>query len=99
MDTLNLFATNIFADGLTGLKDTAMNDWITPLFIVGVAVFAIIFIKDRKWMQLIGFVGIAAIVGGLVFGGDSLFGSDGNLSGVAEDYGGKIQVVDTIDGQ
>lgn len=71
--------------GLTDLKDTILDEWLGPLFIVGVAAFALVFIKDRAWMKLIGFVGIAAVVGVLVFAGDSLFGNeDSGLTGVAK---------------
>lgn len=72
------------AGGLSELWNTVLKDWIGPVFFAAVAVFAIVFIKDRAWMKLIGFVGIAAIVGVLVFAGEDLFGSDGSLKSVAE---------------
>lgn len=76
--------------GLSGLQDTIISDWLGPVFIVAVAAFAIVFIKDRAWMKLIGFVGIAAIVGVLIFAGEAFFGEDGSLKGVAETAGKDI---------
>lgn len=76
--------------GLGNLQDTIINDWLGPIFIVGVAAFALIFIKDRAWMKLLGFVGIAAIVGVLIFAGDAFFGENGTLTGVAEETGQEI---------
>lgn len=81
----------IYAAGLSELGNNLINNWIGPVFIVAVAAFAIIFIKDRAWMKLIGFVGIAAIVGVLVFAGGDLFGKDKGLQKVAKDQAGQIQ--------
>lgn len=67
----------ILAAGIKGIQESIIGDWIGPIFIIAVAAFAIVFIKDRAWMKLIGFVGIAAVVGVLVFGGDALFGGSG----------------------
>lgn len=83
--TANDMVLNFAAAGLSGLQTTLLNNWIKPVFIVAVAVFAVIFIKDRAWMKLIGFVGIAAIVGVLVFQGDAMFGKEGNLTKTAKD--------------
>lgn len=69
--------------GLQGLWTQALTNWIGPIFIAAVAVFAIVFIKDRAWMKLIGFVGIAAVVGVLVWSGTAFFGSTGSLTTVA----------------
>lgn len=80
--------------GLKSVTDEALQNWIRPVFLVGVAVVAIIFIKDRAWMKLISFLGIAAIVGTIVFFGDSLFGSGGSLSGVGKRVGQSVNVVD-----
>ena len=75
----------VFAEGgLQDLQDTIINNWLGPVFIVAVAAFAIVFIKDRAWMKLLGFVGIAAIVGVLIFAGDAFFGDEGSLKGTAE---------------
>lgn len=80
----------ILASGLGGLKDTIINNWLGPIFILGVAAFALVFIKDRAWMKLIGFVGIAAVVGVLIFAGDSFFGDGGTFTGVAKDAGKQV---------
>lgn len=76
--------------GLGDLSENIISNWLGPIFLVAVAAFAIIFIKDRAWMKLIGFVGIAAIVGVLIFAGDTFFGENGSLKGVAEDAGKSI---------
>lgn len=93
MELLNSLV-EIQAAGLTDLWNTVLKNWVTPLFIAAVAVFAIMFIKDRAWMKLIGFVGIAAVVGVLVFAGGELFGSkDSGLTKVAKDAANQINTV------
>lgn len=77
--------------GLGDLANKIIDDWIGPVFIVAVAAFALIFIKDRAWMKLIGFVGIAAIVGVLIFLGDNFFGESGSLTGVADNAARQIK--------
>jgi hypothetical protein len=77
--------------GLQELQDYIINSWLGPVFIIGIAAFALIFIKDRAWMKLISFVGIAAVVGVLVFGGSALFGKDGSLQDVAEGTASKVK--------
>lgn len=84
MDINLLLAVLAPAAGLVDLWNNVLSNWITPLFFAAVAVFAIIFIKDRAWMKLIGFVGIAAIVGVLIFAGPALFGNQGALKKTAE---------------
>ena len=73
----------------TGLRD----NWLGPLFLGAVAIFAIMFIKDRAWTKLIAFVGIAAIVGVLIFAGAQLFGPNGSLTKVAGDVAGQINMI------
>lgn len=93
MDFLN-YAVEIHAAGISGLWDTILTNWITPIYLAAVAVFAIIFLKDRAWMKLIGFVGIAAVVGVLVFAGKSLFGGkDASLTKVATDAAQEINTI------
>lgn len=88
---INLLLTVLApAAGLQDLWNTVLNNWLTPLFFAAVAVFAIIFIKDRAWMKLIGFVGIAAIVGVLIFAGPAIFGKNGNLTKVAQNASKQI---------
>ena len=76
--------------GLGELSQNIIDNWIGPIFLVAIAAFAIVFIKDRAWMKLIGFVGIAAIVGVLIFAGDTFFGENGSLQGGAKDAGKSI---------
>lgn len=84
----------IVMQGLSGLWSTVLQNWITPLYIAAVAVFAIVFIKDRAWMKLISFVGIAAVVGVLVLAGAEIFGNkDSGLTGVAKNQAGQINSI------
>lgn len=61
--------------GLRGIWSDIRDNWVQPLFVAAVAVFALVFVKDRAWTKLIAFVGIAAVVGVLIFAGEDLFGS------------------------
>lgn len=73
--------------GLETLYNDIISNWLGPLFFIAVAAFALMFIKDRAWMKLIGFVGIAAVVGVLIFAGGDLFGKDKGFTKVAKDAG------------
>lgn len=90
MDLFTFMTVVLGGNGLSELQGTIIDNWLGPVFIVGVAAFALIFIKDRAWMKLIGFVGIAAIVGVLIFAGDALFGKGGNVTGEAQKIGEQI---------
>lgn len=91
MEILNFANEHILNAGLTDLWNTVLKNWITPLYIAMLAVFAIMFLKDRSWTKLIGFVGIAAVVGVLVFAGGDIFASkDKGLTKVAKDATGKV---------
>lgn len=78
-----ILATVIPAAGLSELWQTILQGWVGPIFLAGIAVFAIVFLKDRAWMKLISFVGIAAIVAVLIYAGPTLFGQGGTFSSVA----------------
>lgn len=93
-----MFDSLYLAAGLSTLWTNIQNNWLGPIFLAAVAVFAIMFIKDRAWMKLIAFVGIAAIVGVLVYAGDSLFGKNGNLKNVAQKAAKDINSVQVYDG-
>jgi hypothetical protein len=93
MDILNNLIA-IQGAGIADLWNNVLLNWITPLYLAAVAIFAIIFLKDRAWMKLIGFVGIAAVVGVLVFGGKALFGSTSSgLTGVATGAANSINTI------
>lgn len=79
-----LLATVIPAAGLSELWKSLLSGWVTPIFLAAVAIFAIFFIKDRRWTALISFIGIAAIVAVLIFAGPALFGDNGALTTVGE---------------
>lgn len=91
----SLALVDLQAAGLSELWTKVLKNWITPLYIAAVAVFAIIFLKDRAWMKLIGFVGIAAVVGVLVFAGSEIFGGkNSGLTKVAKNAAKDINAVD-----
>lgn len=97
---IQLFTDNYVAFMGAGLSEfwaNVLTNWITPIFFAAVAVFAIMFLKDRAWMKLIAFVGIAAVVGVLIFAAPSLFGSSGSLKGVAENAAKTINTVTIVD--
>ncbi len=81
----------IFASGLQTLWNNVLSGWIGPIFFAAVAIFAIIFIKDQAWRKLIGFIGIAAIVGVLIFAGPALFGQNSGLTQVAQDVASDVK--------
>lgn len=76
--------------GLNGLWSNILKNWLLPIYLAAIAVFAFVFIKNQAWMKLIGFVGIAAVVGVLVFAGATFFGPNGSLTGVAKDAAGEV---------
>ena len=86
-DLLNNGLTLIMASGLNGLANSLIKNWIGPVFLVIVAVVAFSFVKSQSWTKLIAFVGIAAIVGALIFFGSDLFGQDGVISGMFTNAG------------
>lgn len=100
MDILNVISADnveVLNAGIGGLWTDVLKNWVTPLYVAAVAIFAIVFLKDRAWMKLIGFVGIAAVVGVLVFAGSDLFGSkDKGLTKVAKNAAGKINTIDGV---
>lgn len=98
MEFLN---TMVFDLGLANLWDMILKNWLTYIYVGAVAFFAVVFLKDRAWMKLIGFFGIAAVVGILIFGGKALFagdGSGGTLTNIGKDAVGKINTIDTVTG-
>jgi hypothetical protein len=66
--------------GLNGLWGSILKNWISPVFLAIVAVSAFTFIRGQQWTKLLAFLGIAAVVGALIFFGSDLFGQDGILS-------------------
>ena len=67
--------------GLGDMQKDIIKGWIGPVFILIVAVVAILFVKEREFRKLAAFLGIAAIVGIIIFAGDQLFGDKGKISG------------------
>lgn len=99
VNLLTVATTEMYAAGLVEFWKGILANWITPIYIAMVAVFALFFIKDRAWMKLIGFVGIAAVVGVLVFAGGDLFGGKNKgLTKTATKLAGDINTVDTTSG-
>lgn len=86
----------IASSGLSGVTSTLLQSWVQPVFLLAIAAMAIIFIKDRAWMKLLGFLGIAAVVAIPVFFGDSIFGQGGQLSGVGKNLAEQVNTVDAV---
>ena len=79
---------------LGGLVDTAISDWIGPLFVGIIAVVAVILLWKRQLAAFITFAAVAVLGGLFIFFGDDLFGQNGNLSGAGRDVAEKINTVD-----
>lgn len=93
--TMNNQLVEMPGSGLTELWNNVLRSWITPLYVAFVAAIALLFLKDRAWMKLIGFVGIAAVVGVLVFAGGDLFGGkDKGLTKVGVNAAKDINIID-----
>lgn len=83
----------VLAAGLSGLWDSIRTNWLAPIFLAAVAIFSVIFLKNRQWTALISFVGIAIVVAVLIFAGSSLFGDGSGTKGlgsVAEKAGTQL---------
>lgn len=91
MEIINDLVTIEMNGGLTGLWNNIRDGWLLPIYLCAIAVFAFVFIKNQAWMKLIGFIGIAAVVGILVFAGASFFGPNGSLTGVAKDAASEVR--------
>ena len=83
----------IFNAGIGDLTRTLRDNWIGPVFIIIVAAISITFLIRRQIRELLIFVGIAALVGALIFFGDNLFGQNGSLTRVANDSAGQINAI------
>lgn len=92
----NLFYFFLEGNGFWGVQDQIVSNWIAPVFLIGVAIVAVIFIKNRQFRELGAFILIAAIVAVLVILGSKLFvnknGEAGKLTNAIDHY-----VVDQID--
>lgn len=88
-----LYAHPLLAGGLTTIAESLRTNWVAPLFILAVAVVALMLLKDQSWRKLIGFLGIAAVVGVLIFASTDLFGNgskQGSLTKTASQGAGQI---------
>lgn len=80
-------------EGLSGLYQTLVDNWLGPIFLIVMAVVAIYFVKNRQFRELAAFVGICIIVALLIFFGSYLFGgggTDGKLTQAAKGIVDKI---------
>lgn len=82
---------------LSNLVNTAISDWIGPVFIGLVAVVAIILAWKRQFAAFITFAGIAVLAALFIFFGDALFGKNGNLSQAGRDVAKTINTVELTD--
>lgn len=91
-----LLDTLVLGKGLADLWSGVLANWITPVYLAAVAVGAFMFIRSQQLTKLIMFLVVAAIVGVLIFAGDTLFGQNGQggaltnmFAKTAEDVGTK----------
>lgn len=82
MDLLMIVATA----GLGKIQEGLVSNWIGPAFFIVVAGFAIKFIISRQFRELAGFLGIATVVGLLIFNAGGLFGDDGIFVKIAKTF-------------
>lgn len=78
---MNLF----FAKGLDGLYTQFVNDWLGPIYLITVAIFAVVFLKDRKFRELFSFIAIATIVAILIFFTKDFFSKEGKITSSVKD--------------
>lgn len=84
METLTLLI------GLGNLQSDLIANWIGPAFFIVIAFVAIKFVISRQFRELAGLLGIAAVVGLLVFGGNDLFGETGIFTTIARGFSQKL---------
>lgn len=80
----------VLGAGLSELYSTLVNDWLGPAYLITLAVFAIMFLKDREFRKLLSYVAIATIVAVLIFAGNALFGSNGSITRAAKNTATKV---------
>lgn len=90
------FFINMHAAGLDQLWQKILIEWVTPIFFALIAFFAFTFFKDRKWSKVIGFVGIALVIGILVFNAQDFFGQNGRLTKIGTEFGKTINTVNVV---
>lgn len=82
--------------GLTGVRDVLVNDWVGPGYVIAIGIVSLLFIKDRAWMKLFSFLGIAAVVAIPIFLGDQLFSEDGGVVSSGKRIADQINTVDVV---
>lgn len=94
-DLMSVFAVDILAagDGLNGLWETLLDNWVGPAFLAAIAFMAFGFLKGGQFRQLAVFVGVAVVVSLLVFAGGQFFGKKGKLTTTATDIAKDINTV------
>ena len=70
---MNLF----FAEGLMTLYEKFVDNWLGPIYLITVAIFSVVFLKDRK---LFSFIAIATIVAILIFFTKTFFSKEGKIT-------------------
>lgn len=78
---MNLF----FAEGLMNLYNKFVVNWLGPIYLITVAIFAVVFLKDRKFRELFSFIAIATIVAILIFFTKEFFSNDGKITTAVKD--------------
>ena len=73
---MNLF----FAEGLMTLYEKFVDNWLGPIYLITVAIFSVVFLKDRKFRELFSFIAIATIVAILIFFTKTFFSKEGKIT-------------------
>lgn len=79
--------------GLQGTSSMIIKNFIGPVFILLIAVFGLLSLKDRKWASAFSLFGLAAVLSLVVFNADKIFGSGGVANKTVNDV---VQSVNMI---
>lgn len=77
---MNLF----FAEGLMTLYEKFVENWLGPIYLITVAIFSVVFLKDRKFRELFSFIAIATIVAVLIFFTKEFFSKKGKITSAVQ---------------
>ena len=77
---MNLF----FAEGLMTLYEKFVENWLGPIYLITVAIFSVVFLKDRKFRELFSFIAIATIVAVLIFFTKEFFSKQGKITSAVQ---------------
>lgn len=88
-----MFELLILNAGLSELVTYLINNWLGPAYLITVAFFAIMFLKDREFRKLAAYVVIATVVAILIYAGNEFLGKDGTLTKAAKNTAKQVSNV------